>query len=44
MQLVVDASVAASWAFDDEDEPVANLAPWQIERRSGMLGWSRFMK
>ena len=26
MPFVVDASVAASWAFDDEDEPVANFA------------------
>jgi len=24
--LVLDASIAASWAFDDENEPIANLA------------------
>ncbi len=26
MRIVLDASIAASWCFDDEDDPVANLA------------------
>lgn len=34
MRFVVDASIAASWCFDDEDDPVANRAFALIEARA----------
>jgi predicted nucleic acid-binding protein len=35
--LVVDASVSASWLFDDEDEPLATSALAELENAEGIV-------
>ena len=42
MPFVLDASIAACWAFDDEDHPLAELAPERVrtdEARVPRLWW-----
>lgn len=35
--LVIDASVSASWLFDDEDDPRADAALTVLESRAGLI-------
>ena len=45
MPFVLDASVAACWAFDDEDHPVAELALKRVrtdERAFQACGGSKY--
>lgn len=42
MRFVVDASIAASWCFDDEDDPVANKAFQLLEARAEAIAPALF--
>lgn len=42
MRFVVDASIAASWCFDDEDDPVANKAFAMLEAKAEAIAPALF--
>jgi predicted nucleic acid-binding protein len=42
MRFVIDASIAASWCFDDEDDPVANKAFQLLEARAEAIAPALF--
>lgn len=42
MRFVIGASIAASWCFDDEDDPVANLAFELLETRDKAIAPALF--